>query len=151
MGVMPGISPPDSTGTGAVYSVGVGDVKVGVLTVYDFPAVVDVGGVVPDSVADVRVDPLSGSGWGLYFDGVDDYVYVSHSDLLNVQPGNKISIVVWAGLLGWSEGRHVGVLIDKRGEGWSNYNWEFDCGSMIFRTHAGGGYRLFLLGIALAW
>ncbi|MEM4455328.1 MAG: LamG domain-containing protein [Thermofilaceae archaeon] len=78
---------------------------------------------------------------GLWFDGATARVVVPHSDVLNIAPGNRITITMWAYLTGWQRGLPVGVVIDKRTEGQANYNWEFNATSMIMRVHAGG--RLF--------
>jgi len=74
----------------------------------------------------------------LFFDGVDDYVVVPHSGLLDVQPGNKITIVMYAMFTGWQVGHILGAPIDKRSEGTANYNWEYDSSYMLMRIHAGG-------------
>jgi hypothetical protein len=72
----------------------------------------------------------------LSFDGVDDRIVVPHSDLLNVQSGNKITIMIWAYLTGWQSGYPVGVLIDKRSESTANYNWQYNSTLMRMRIHA---------------
>jgi len=74
----------------------------------------------------------------LSFDGVDDYVEVPHSDVLNIATGNKITIEILAKLEGWQEGFPVGVPIDKRTPLEANYNWEFDGATISMRIHAGG-------------
>jgi hypothetical protein len=80
--------------------------------------------------------------YAVYFDGVDDYVRVPSSPLLNIQPGNRISIIIIANLLGWKPGYPVGVIIDKRTEQQANYNWEYTSSSMFMRVHAGGSLWL---------
>ncbi|MEM1759638.1 MAG: LamG domain-containing protein [Thermofilaceae archaeon] len=81
----------------------------------------------------------------LYFDGVDDYVVVPHSDVLNIAPGNQITIAMWAKFTGWQRGYYVGVPIDKRSENTANYNWEFNSTVMMMRVHGGGLVRVVIV------
>jgi len=39
--------------------------------------------------------------WALEFNGIDGRVIVPHKDVLNIAPGNKITIEIWAYLTGW--------------------------------------------------
>jgi len=74
--------------------------------------------------------------FALSFDGVDDRIIIPHNDLLNIQPGNKITIIMRLKPLGWQSGYSSGVVIDKRIERTANYNWEFDALGMRMRIHA---------------
>jgi len=74
--------------------------------------------------------------YALDFDGVDDRVVVPHSDYLNVQSGNRITIIMRLTPLGWQSGYPVGVVLDKRTEQTANYNWEFSATVMEVRIHA---------------
>jgi len=76
---------------------------------------------------------------GLRFDGIDDGITVPSSDLLNIQAGNKISIVMFARF------RYAGrtcVVIDKRTDRYANYNWEYSSNTMFMRVHANGAYYI---------
>ena len=74
--------------------------------------------------------------YALYFDGVDDRVVVPHSDYLDIQSGNRITIIMRMTPLGWQSGYPVGVVLDKRTEKTANYNWEFNDTVMVVRIHA---------------
>ncbi|MEM1523515.1 MAG: LamG domain-containing protein [Thermofilaceae archaeon] len=82
---------------------------------------------------------------GLWFNGVDGRVVVPHNDVLNIAPGNKISILMWTYLTGWQRGYPVGCIIDKRTSSQANYHWEFDDTRVQMRVHAGG--RQFIINI----
>ena len=83
--------------------------------------------------------------YALYFDGVDDRVVVPHSDYLNIQSGNRITIIMRMILLGWRSGYPLGAVIDKRTEQTANYHWEFRATMMEVRIHANNSYyRLFI-------
>ena len=72
----------------------------------------------------------------LAFNGVDNRIVIPHSDLLNVQSGNRITIIMRMTPLGWQSGYPVGNVIDKRTEKTANYNWEFNDTVMEVRIHA---------------
>ncbi|MEM1759908.1 MAG: LamG-like jellyroll fold domain-containing protein, partial [Thermofilaceae archaeon] len=83
-------------------------------------------------------DALAPHLYDWFFPEYFGFIEVPHSDVLNIAPGNQISIVMWAKFTGWNEWCGVGVPIDKRSEDTANYNWKFNSTVMMMRVHAQG-------------
>ncbi|MEM4595408.1 MAG: LamG domain-containing protein, partial [Thermofilaceae archaeon] len=77
-----------------------------------------------------------------FFDAVDDHIVVPHSDVLNIAPGNQISIAMWAKFTGWQSGYSIGIPIDKSLDGQANYHWDFNSDYMRMMVHGGSSIRI---------
>ena len=76
--------------------------------------------------------------YAVYFDGVDDYAVVNHHDSLNIQPGNKITIMMWFIPTGWQVGVIGGVVLNKLVDLQAGYSLEFESRNFFVRLDGGG-------------
>jgi len=74
--------------------------------------------------------------YALYFNG-NTYAVVPHRDVLNFQPGNKITVMARASITGIQAFYESALLIDKR-SGDGGYRFEYGIGGMGMRVESAG-------------